>query len=77
MLLYVQINSSHIEVYNNYKPRHVEASYSIGTAELSSGLRRPGHEADQALCKAKLRNEWSQTSLPPVPSANRQLYLFC
>jgi hypothetical protein len=77
MILYAPVNSSYIEVYNNYKPRHVETSYSIGAAKLSPGLRRPGHEADQAPCKAKLRNEWSHASLPPVPSADRQLYLFC
>lgn len=63
-VLHVPINTSSIEVDNNYMPRYIEASYLIGTTEFSPGLRRPGREADHAMWNQS--SEWVE---PYIPSA--------
>jgi len=63
-VLRVPINTSSIEVDNNYMPRYVEASYSTGTTEFSPGLRRPGREANHVMWNQS--SEWVE---PYNPSA--------
>ena len=75
-LLHVPFNTSSIEVDNNYMPRYVEASYSIGTTELSQGLTRPGREADHTIWYQS--SEWVEPYLPsakyPVQTESFMFY---